>query len=58
MVVKLTERMKDWIKTGCHLNVANKNGVPFVTVAREIKSVSDDEIVFILTFVSSVSSLK
>lgn len=49
MVVKLTERMKAWIKTGCHLNVASKSGVPFVTVAREVTSVSDDEIIFALS---------
>ncbi|MFX1478972.1 MAG: hypothetical protein ACFFCI_12645 [Promethearchaeota archaeon] len=49
MVVKLTDRMKAWIKTGCHLNVATKNGIPFVTVSRNVKSVSDNEIVFALS---------
>ena len=49
MVVKLTERMKAWIKIGCHLNVADKSGIPYVTVSRNVKSVSDDEIVFALS---------
>ncbi len=49
MVVKLTERMKAWIKIGCHLNVASKTGIPFVTVSRNVKSVSDDEAVFALS---------
>jgi len=50
MAVKLTERMKAWIEAmGCHLNVASKNGSPWVTVAREVESTSDDEIVFLLS---------
>lgn len=49
MAVKLTERMKAWIKIGCHLNVASKTGIPFVTVSRNVKSVSNDEAVFALS---------
>ena len=49
MVVVLTERMKAWVKTGCHLNVANKSGESFVAIARTVRSVSDDEAVFALT---------
>ena len=49
MVIKLTNRMKAWIETGCHLNVASSNGIPYVTTARNVKSVSDDEVVFALT---------
>ena len=49
MTVKLTERMKAWVKIGCHLNVASKTGIPFVTVSRNVKSVSDDEVVFALS---------
>jgi len=49
MTVKLTERMKAWIKIGCHLNVATKTGIPLVTVSRNVKSVSDDEAVFALS---------
>lgn len=49
MTVKLTERMKGWIKMGCHLNVASKEGVPNVTVARTIKKIKDDEVIFALT---------
>jgi hypothetical protein len=48
-MIKLTKRMKEWIKTGCHLCVATSNGVPYVTIARNINSVSDDEVVFALT---------
>ncbi len=49
MGIILTNRMKEWIKTGCHLNVADKKGIPHVTVARNIDSVSDDEVIFALT---------
>jgi hypothetical protein len=49
MVVKLTDRMKAWIKIGCHLNVATKKGIPYVTVSRNVKSVTDNEVVFALT---------
>ncbi len=49
MAIVLTNRMREWIKTGCLLNVADKNGVPCITTARKIDSVSDDEVVFALT---------
>lgn len=49
MDIKLTERMKGWIKLGCHLNVASKDGVPNVTVARTVKEIKDDEVVFAMT---------
>jgi hypothetical protein len=49
MDIKLTERMKGWMKLGCHLNVASKNGVPNVTVARTVKEIKDDEVIFAMT---------
>lgn len=49
MEIKLTDRMKAWIKTVCFLNVADKKGVPHVTIARNIDSVSDDEVIFALS---------
>ena len=49
MGIVLTNRMSEWIKTGCHLNVADKKGVPYVTVARNIDSASGDEVIFALT---------
>jgi len=49
MGIVLTNRMREWIKTGCHLNVADKKGVPHVTISRKIDSVSDDEVIFVLT---------
>ena len=49
MGIKLTDRIKAWVETGCHLCVATKNGSPFVTLARNIKSISDDEVVFALS---------
>jgi len=49
MGIVLTNRMREWIKTGCLLNVTDKRGSPHVTIARKIDSVSDDEVVFALT---------
>lgn len=49
MGIVLTNRMREWIKTGCHLCVADKKAVPHVTVSRTIDSVSDDEVIFALT---------
>ncbi|MHA1732689.1 MAG: hypothetical protein ACTSU5_12160 [Promethearchaeota archaeon] len=49
MAVKLTDRMKAWIETGCHLCVATPSGVPLVTVARHPKVTADDEIAFPLS---------
>lgn len=49
MGIVLTNRMREWIKTGCHLNVADKKNVPHVTISRKVDSVSDNEVVFALT---------
>lgn len=49
MGIVLTNRMMEWIKTGCQLNVADKKGVPHVTIARNIDSASGDEVIFALT---------
>ena len=49
MGIILTDRMKEWIKTGCLLNIVDKNNAPNVTISRTIKSVSNDEVVFALT---------
>ena len=49
MTVTLTKRMKAWIETGCHLNVASSSGSPFVTLARFAKVTADDEIAFVLS---------
>lgn len=46
MTVKLTDRMAEWIETGCQIAVASAEGVPTVIIAPKATVTGDNEVAF------------